>query len=99
MGALRRKLARAGLSGLLVTHLPDVRYLCGFTGSNAALAVTRRNARLFTDGRYITQAAEQVRGATVEIVSRGVAVSAVQWLAAQPASEFAGFDPAWTSVA
>jgi Xaa-Pro aminopeptidase len=99
MGALRRKLARAGLSGLLVTHLPDVRYLCGFTGSSAALAVTRRAARLFTDGRYTAQAAEEVKGAQVEIVARGPAVSATQWLAAQPGAEVAGFDPVWTSVA
>lgn len=97
--ALRRKLRRAGLSGLLVTHLPDVRYLCGFTGSSAALAVTRRAARLFTDGRYIAQAAAEVSAAEVEIVSGGPAVAAVQWLAAQPAAEFAGFDPAWTTVA
>ena len=62
MGALRRKLTRAGLSGLLVTHLPDVRYLCGFTGSSAALAITRFHARLFTDGRYKSQAAEEVEG-------------------------------------
>ena len=99
MGALRRKLTKAGLSGLLVTHLPDVRYLCGFTGSSAALAVTRRSARLFTDGRYTAQAAEEVKAAQVEIVSRGPAVSAVPWLAAQPGADFAGFDPAWTSVA
>ena len=99
MGALRRKLARAGLSGLLVTHLPDVRYLCGFTGSSAALAVTRRGARLFTDGRYTAQAAAEVKAAQVDIVARGPAVSAVQWLAAQPGAELAGFDPAWTSVA
>lgn len=99
MGALRRKLARAGLSGLLVTHLPDVRYLCGFTGSSAALAVTRRGARLFTDGRYTAQAAAEVKAAQVDIVARAPAVSAVQWLAAQPGAELAGFDPAWTSVA
>jgi Xaa-Pro aminopeptidase len=92
IGQLRRRLTRAGLSGLLVTHLPDVRYLSGFTGSSAALAVTRRAARLFTDGRYATQAA-------VEIVSRSAAVAAVEWLAAQPGVEFAGFDPAWTTVA
>ena len=99
MGALRRKLTRAGISGLLVTHLPDVRYLCGFTGSSAALAVTRRAARLFTDGRYRTQAGEEVSAAQVEIVAGGPAVAAVQWLAAQPGAEFAGFDAAWTTVA
>jgi Xaa-Pro aminopeptidase len=103
MGALRRKLTRAGLSALVVTHLPDIRYLCGFTGSSAALAVTRRKVRMFTDGRYTAQAREEVSGAEVEIVARGPAVSAVQWLAAQPGvqngEEFAGFDPVWTTVA
>jgi len=98
MSALRRKLRRAGLPGLLVTHLHDVRYLCGFTGSSAALAVTRRAARLFTDGRYTVQAKAEVSAADVQIVAGGPAVAAVQWLAAQPAVEFAGFDPAWTTV-
>jgi Xaa-Pro aminopeptidase len=99
IGALRRKLTHAGLPGLLITHLSDVRYLCGFTGSNAALAVTRRAARLFTDGRYTAQAAEEVRAARVQIVSSAPAVNAVEWLAAQAGVEMAGFDPARTSVA
>jgi Xaa-Pro aminopeptidase len=96
---LRRRITKAGLTGLLVTHLPDVRYLSGFTGSSAALAVTRRGARLFTDGRYKTQAAAQVQGAQVDIVTGPPAVAAVQWLAAQPASDSAGFDPTHTTVA
>jgi Xaa-Pro aminopeptidase len=101
IGAVRRKLTRSGLAGLLVTHLPDVRYLCGFTGSNAALAITRRCARLFTDGRYRAQAAEEVKAAEAEIVSRGAAISAVEWLAAQhgTAEAAAGFDPSHTTVA
>jgi Xaa-Pro aminopeptidase len=99
MGALRRKLTRAGLPGLLVTHLPDIRYLCGFTGSSAALAVTRRSTRLFTDGRYTAQASEEVQAARVHIISGPPAVAAVQWLAAQPALETAGFDPTRTTVA
>ena len=55
----RRKRAAAaaqglGVEALLVTHLPDVRWLCGFTGSNAALVVgsSLGGPRLFTDGRY-----------------------------------------------
>lgn len=99
IGRLRRRLTKAGLSGLLVTHLPDLRYLSGFTGSSAALAVTRRAARLFTDGRYTAQAADEVKSANVQIISGSPAVAAVQWLAAQPGAETAGFDPAWTSVA
>jgi Xaa-Pro aminopeptidase len=99
IGLLRRRLTKAGLPGLLVTHLPDLRYLCGFTGSNGALAISRRAARLFTDGRYTAQAAAEVSAAEVEIVSGSPAVSAVQWLAAQPGVDFAGFDPACTTVA
>ena len=99
IGALRRRLTRAGVTGLLVTHLPDVRYLSGFTGSSAALAVTRRAARLFTDGRYTAQAAEEVSAAQVQIGTGPPSIAAVQWLAAQPAAEFAVFDPATTTVA
>jgi len=99
MGALRRRLTRAGLPGLLVTHPPDIRYLCGFTGSSAALAVTRRTARLFTDGRYTTQAAEEVKAAQVQIASGSPAVAATQWLAAQLGVSMAGFDAAKTTVA
>src|ERR1035441_7535479 len=96
---LRRKMNRAGLPGLLVTYLPDLRYLSGFTGSSAALAVTRRTARLFTDSRYTTQASEEVEAAQVQMVSSSPAVAAAQWLAAQPGVTMAGFDPARTTVA
>jgi Xaa-Pro aminopeptidase len=99
LGQLRRRLTSTGLSGLLVTHPPDVRYLSGFTGSNAALAIARRSARLFTDGRYTSQAAEEVHSAKVEIVSGSVALAALQWLSAQPGVGNAGFDPTHTSFA
>jgi Xaa-Pro aminopeptidase len=99
IGLLRRRLTKAGLHGLLVTHLSDLRYLSGFTGSNAAMAITRRSARLFTDSRYRTQAAIEVTDSEVEIVSGSPAVAAVEWLAAQPGVVFAGFDPARTTVA
>lgn len=46
---------------MLVTHLVNLRYLTGFSGSNAALLVgSDRSARLCTDGRYTTQIAEEV---------------------------------------
>ncbi len=49
-------MAKQKVSALLVTHLPDVRYLCGFAGSNAALAITAKHAVMVTDGRYTAQA-------------------------------------------
>lgn len=101
IGALRRKLTRTGLPGIVITHLPDVRYLCGFTGSNATMAITRRSARMFTDGRYTTQSAEEVQSPRidVEIATGPAAPAAVQWLAAQPGVEAAGFDGSHTTVA
>jgi Xaa-Pro aminopeptidase len=63
---LRPALAEAGVDALLVTHLPNVRYLTGFTGSSAMLLVTG-DALLFTsDGRYRTQAVEQLGAAGVD---------------------------------
>jgi Xaa-Pro aminopeptidase len=44
----------------VTTALPNVRYLTGFTGSSAALLLTRSRAILFTDPRYKTQSAEEV---------------------------------------
>jgi Xaa-Pro aminopeptidase len=46
----------------LVTRLVNVRYLTGFTGSNAALLVGDRGAVLCTDGRYLTQAQDEAPG-------------------------------------
>ena len=68
MAALRNDLAHAGLDALLVTHVPNVRYLTGFSGSSALLVVSREDAVLITDFRYRTQARDEVAGvADVEI--------------------------------
>ncbi len=54
---------------MLVTDLVNVRYLSGFTGSNAALLVFAddRDPVLATDGRYRTQAAGQAPDLEVAI--------------------------------
>ena len=54
---------------MLVTDLVNVRYLSGFTGSNAALLVFAddREPVLATDGRYRTQAAQQAPDLEVAI--------------------------------
>jgi Xaa-Pro aminopeptidase len=92
-------MTKAGLPGLLVTHLPDLRYLSGFTGSSAVLAIAGRTARFFTDGRYASQAAAEVTAVPVEVVGKSLSASAVEWLAAQRSVEYAGFDPARTTIA
>lgn len=58
---LRGHLADQDIDAGLITRLVNVRYLTGFTGSNAALAVRADGTDVFcTDGRYRTQSAAQV---------------------------------------
>ena len=58
---LRARLAGIGADHVLVSDLVNVRYLSGFTGSNAALVVgsDADDDAIATDGRYITQVADQ----------------------------------------
>jgi len=100
----RRKRAAAaaqakGVEALLVTHLPDVRWLCGFTGSNAALVLgCGGGARLFTDGRYTAQAKAEAAGVRVSIAAKPAALAACEWMAAAGVRR-CGFDEAQTTVA
>lgn len=71
---LRPPMVGARLDLLLITHLPDVRYLCGFTGSAAVLGVTPNSATLFTDGRYREQARSEAFGVKV-VVGKGSALT------------------------
>jgi Xaa-Pro aminopeptidase len=55
-----------GIDALLVTHLVNVRYLTGFTGSAAIVLLTSDGLFFVTDGRYGDQAAEQLTAAGVD---------------------------------
>jgi Xaa-Pro aminopeptidase len=87
MRRLRAELSASALDSLLVTHLPNIRYLTGFTGSAATLLVSRDKAgdgaMLFTDGRYLTQAREEVTSARIVIGTKSPALAAAEWLAAR----------------
>ena len=83
-GRIRRlqgALAAHRLDSFLVTHAPNVRYLCGFTGSAGALLISSRKATFFTDGRYIAQAKEEVQGARVVIAQKPPLAAAAESLA------------------
>lgn len=58
---LRSALDAAQCPALLVTHIPNIRWLTGFTGSSAAAVVTAEHAIFATDSRYTIQAQEEVR--------------------------------------
>ena len=75
-------LRQTGVEALLVTYLPNVRYLCGFTGSAGALLfhLSERSykARFYTDGRYAQQAHEEVQDAKVVIGKRAAFAEACE---------------------
>ena len=73
-------MAERALQALLVIHLPNVRYLSGFTGSSGALLVTEYSSILFTDGRYRTQARAEANGASVVIGKKAAVIQAADWL-------------------
>jgi len=56
---LVREFRAKGVDCLLVSALPNIRYLAGFTGSNALLLLWEGGAVLFTDRRYEIQAGEE----------------------------------------
>jgi len=64
---LRQILDASGASALLETHLPNIYYLCGFSGDSGALLVDQASATLFTDGRFTIQAKEETSGVRVHI--------------------------------
>src|SRR5271157_6067758 len=94
--ALRGRMASEELEALLVTHLPDVRYLCGFTGSNAALAITAKKAVLFTDGRYTAQARRETQSARVSIAKKSALNEACALL--ESSAKRVSYDPEHTTV-
>jgi len=66
LARLRPLVEGAGADSLLVTALANIRYLTGFTGSAALLLVSADATLLVTDGRYRTQAAEQLAAAGLD---------------------------------
>jgi Xaa-Pro aminopeptidase len=64
---LRSRFGDLGVDALLVTRLPNIRYLTGFTGSAAMLLVLADDAVLVSDGRYGEQARTQTTEAGVDV--------------------------------
>jgi len=76
---LRNALAESRLDAILITHLPNIRYLCGFTGSSGALWVSSSSAVFFSDSRYTEQARAEVQGAKVVIHRKALLSAVAEW--------------------
>jgi Xaa-Pro aminopeptidase len=104
LAALRAALATAGVQGFLIPradeHLGEyvppsgerLAWLTGFTGSAGMAIVLPDRAALFTDGRYTTQAQQQLDPALWEL-RHIVEQPAVDWLKQHAAGQRIGYDP------
>lgn len=80
---LRRKMLCEGVDVVYVTmgdyhqseyseeYFDSIKFLSGFTGSNAYLVVDKDNAVLFTDGRYFLQAEKELQGSDIVLMRMG----------------------------
>ncbi|MCB0882612.1 MAG: aminopeptidase P family protein [Thermoleophilia bacterium] len=63
------ELVRRDVAALIVTHLPSIRYLTGFVGSNGTLVVSPASTTLLTDARYGVAAREAVDAGTRVVIT------------------------------
>jgi len=88
---LTERFAELKVDAFLVSAAPNIRYLTGFTGSNALLLVAPGRATLFTDPRYAIQAAQETSECAVK-VARGPLVAAALQLVARRGWKRIGFE-------
>lgn len=97
--ALQRVLAAESLDGLIVTHLPNVRYLTGFSGTSGIALVLPRELVFVSDFRYRTQAESEIGDtARIEIVTSDAWARLWQVLSDYPGLSGLGFEAHATSV-
>lgn len=72
LSLVRDRLDELEADALFLTSMPNIRWACGFTGSNGVLLVGPESASFVTDGRYTEQARAEVEGAEVYIAESGL---------------------------
>ncbi len=96
---LRLSFSNLRADAFLVTHLPNIQYLCGFTGSAGVLLVEPTRCTLITDSRYAFQAREEVWGAKVRIAKHGLLRAAAGALGSHRGRFRVAYSPAQVTVA
>jgi Xaa-Pro aminopeptidase len=92
-------MARNGYAAMLVLGLVNIRYICGFTGTDGALIVTGKHVVFLTDSRYTCQAQQQViADEVIEYSDKLKAVSAQLISSVETTSGSVGFEAKLVSV-
>jgi Xaa-Pro aminopeptidase len=95
---LRLSFSTLGVDAFLVTHLPNVRYLCGFSGSAGVLLVETTRSTLFTDARYTLQAREEMSDSRVEIAGQSLLKASGEALRSRRKRMRVAFSPSQVTV-
>ncbi len=90
------RLAERGLDLLLVTHMVNVRYLTGSSGSNGLAIAGRDTRRFLTDFRYVERAKAEVAGFDVQAAPQELRIALAEgW---PPGDLRVGFEDQHVSV-
>jgi Xaa-Pro aminopeptidase len=90
-------LIEQSLDAFVVTHPANLRYSCGYTGSNGLLLFLSGRRVFFTDGRYTLQAREEVKGARV-VICKGPLLNDAAKLISKLNSAAVGFEADYITV-
>jgi Xaa-Pro aminopeptidase len=96
ISAARGCLERVQADLLLVTNLSNIRYLTGFTGSEALLVLSPDDGWFLTDSRYTSQANDEVSGA--KVIEFSVRLDALVQVLKQPGATRIAFEAAQMNV-
>jgi Xaa-Pro aminopeptidase len=98
LAALRQEMHAAQIDALLVSSTPNIRYLTGFSSSNALVLVTESEVHILTDFRYKTQVREQVGElAAIRVVEESLWSGFRDLASSMKAIDTAGFESAHLS--
>ncbi|MBO0603149.1 aminopeptidase P family protein [Sporosarcina sp. E16_3] len=89
---LRGMFDELGIDGILITDAMNRRYLTDFTGSAGTVVVTKADAYLLVDFRYVSQANAQVTNFTVKEIDRAIIYEEISTLAESFGIKKLGFE-------
>src|SRR4030095_2402621 len=84
------------LDAFYITHIPNIRYITGFSGSSAFVIITKNKDYFLTDFRYKEQSAKQVKG--FEIVVNYLASEEMTKIFESEGIKTAGFESTHLTV-
>jgi len=94
---LKRFFDEYALKAVLITDLRNIRYLCGFTGTEGVLLISQDHAWFLCDSRYTAQAIEEIKSAEVRECG-AIRIDTVAALASEHGLDRIGFEAAHTTV-